>query len=214
VVCKVTVLQVEIIIADWVMVYRLYHIYGKKLAVCIIPFIGSLGQLIVVLKITVATATGYRGKEMTAWIAACFSFAIFNCLCTSSLIAIRLWRTHARIPEHRIHVSQSLVARALYIVVESAALWSIFVVISFSLILVQTDFEFTFLDVTGPVIGISFCLIVIRLGHAAERGPSLSMPRTVEIIVPMTTTKTEGLLSSGSTRDYPGTATQFSRVGQ
>lgn len=60
-VCKVMVLQTEILVGIWIMVridtlaqeawliylpqiYRLYHFYGRNLAICIVPLVGSLGQ--------------------------------------------------------------------------------------------------------------------------------------------------------------------------
>ncbi|KAF9652979.1 hypothetical protein BDM02DRAFT_3108636 [Thelephora ganbajun] len=71
----------------------------------------------------------------------------------------------------------------MYVLVESAALWTIFVTINFILFLARTNLRFMSLDMMGPVIGISFCLIIVRLGPATEQRVSLPSLRTADFAV-------------------------------
>jgi len=60
--------------------------------------------------------------------------------------------------------SESLTLRAMRGLVESAALWTFFVFTNFVTFLVKSNISYIFLDMTSPVVGISFCLIIVRLG--------------------------------------------------
>ncbi|KAF9652980.1 hypothetical protein BDM02DRAFT_3183308 [Thelephora ganbajun] len=75
-VCKVTLLQIEILVGDWIMIYRLYHIYGRNLAICIVPLVGSLAHLAIILGSAVKVIHTYGPATLTAWAAACFSVTI------------------------------------------------------------------------------------------------------------------------------------------
>ncbi|KAF9644526.1 hypothetical protein BDM02DRAFT_3121771 [Thelephora ganbajun] len=171
------VFQFQIVVADAVMMYRMYHIYNKNLLVCVIPSITITGLFAVGCGLTNRLrdlTTPRKLKELDDWSTACFCLAIFNSLFMTLAISSRLWRVHRETTRASIQLKGSAVLRAMIALIESAALWTTFVTMNFFIFLAGSKLTYTFLLVISPVIGISFCLIIVRLGHVLPKARSES----------------------------------------
>jgi len=163
------VFQLLLVVGDLVMIHRLYHIYSKSLLACVIPLMTTSGLIAVGFGLTnqlrnVTTEADYKALEN--WSTACFCLNLFNNTFISAAISYRLWKVHRETIAFGANVmrSESIVLRAMRVLVESAGLWICFVLMNFSAFLAGSNLSYTFLDMTCPVVGISFCLIIVRLG--------------------------------------------------
>ncbi|KAF9793004.1 hypothetical protein BJ322DRAFT_1103445 [Thelephora terrestris] len=198
-IAKVTILEIQVLVADCIMIYRLYHIYNKNIAVCVLPSICSIIDVVHIFAITIQSSN--RGSPSSkSWGAIGFGVLTFNSIYLPSLIATRLWRTHNLFTETDIRVSHSIVTRAMYVFIESAVLWTTLTVINFILYLAKSSGLLTVLDMLGPTVGISFCLIIVRLGHSNRRFsiPSIKIP---ESTAPTTITMTALSTSRSTSRE-------------
>jgi len=162
------IFQLELVVGDFVMIYRMYHIYNKSILACVIPSIVTSGLIVISFGLTnslrtLNTLAAYNTYE--DWTTACFCVTLFNSTFMSAAISHRLWKVNQGTLVSGTHFkSDSVVLRAMRVLVESAALWTFFVLANFFAFLAKSNLSVTFLHMTGPVVGISFCLIIVRLG--------------------------------------------------
>jgi len=186
------VFQFQIVVADVVMVYRMYHIYDRNPRVCIIPSITTVGLFVIACGLTNQlrdVSTPERLKAGSNWTTACFCVTIFNSIFTTFAITIRLWGVHRETAMGNIQIKDSVVLRVMKVLIESSALWTTFVALNFFAFLAKSNLAITFLAMTSPAVGISFCLIIVRLGqilpgsrnetwHVSVHTPSVRLPGT------------------------------------
>jgi len=159
----------QIAIADMIMVYRIYHIYDKSLLACAVPLTTTAGLFAIgcgVMNQLRNLRSPANYKALDDWTAAYYAIILFNSVFMSAAISYRLWKVHREAVVVGIATNDSIILRAMKILVESAALWTLFVVLNFITFLANTNIKWSLLSTTSPVIGISFCLIIVRLGIA------------------------------------------------
>jgi len=150
------------------MIYRMYHIYDRNPSVCILPSITTAALF--------ATGCGLTHqlrdpsvppqlKVRDNWSLACFSFSIFNSLFMTIAIIFRLWGVHRGATKANIQPNGSIVLRTMKVLIEGAALWTTFVVMNFCSYLARSNLTLMFFRMTSPAAGISFCIIIVRLGR-------------------------------------------------
>ncbi|KAF9779276.1 hypothetical protein BJ322DRAFT_1113616 [Thelephora terrestris] len=165
------IFQFLLVVGDFVMIHRLYHIYSKSLRVCIIPLITTTGLIAIGFGLTYQLGnlnSPAETKASNGWTIACFCVSLFNNGSMSAAISYRLWRVHrATVAAGASVNSESIVLRAMRVLVESAGLWMTLVLMNFFAFLAGSNLSYTFLDMTCPAVGISFCLIIVRLGSIA-----------------------------------------------
>jgi len=159
----------QVVVSDFVMVYRMYHIYDRSLLACILPSIATVA----LVPISCGIMDQFRKVETPGdfkiadrWMAAYYSVTLFSNVFISIAIGLRLWKVHRAAVEVGIAGKHSLVPRVMRVLVESAALWTLCISFNFISYLLKSNLKFAFRNLTGPVIGICFCLIAVRLGLA------------------------------------------------
>ncbi|KAF9646495.1 hypothetical protein BDM02DRAFT_3188775 [Thelephora ganbajun] len=160
------IFQLQIVIGDSIMIYRMYHIYEKSLLACVIPSITTAGLLAIGCGVTNQLRNLNTPAELKAsddLATACYCVTLFNSAFMSAAISLRLWKVHLETAVS-INMKNSVILRVMKVLVEGAALWTLFVSINFFAFLSKSNLKYTFLDMTSPVVGISFCLIIVRLG--------------------------------------------------
>lgn len=165
------IFQLQLVIGDFVMIYRMYHIYDKSLLACLIPSITTSGLIAIGSGLTNQLRhleTPAENRALNAWVTSCFCVTLFNSAFMTAAIIYRLWKVHRETVETGANrKSDSVILRAMRVLVESAALWTFFVSMNFLAFVAKSNLSYTFLDMTSPAIGISFCLIIVRLGAIA-----------------------------------------------
>jgi len=163
---RTAIFQSEILIGNLVMIYRMYHIYDRSLLACAVPSVATIGLLAINCGLTNqlrSLKSPADSKSLDDWSAACFSLTVFNNVFMSAAISLRLWKVHQETIVSDVTMKYSIILRAMRALVESAVLWTLIVSIGFFSFLAKSNLRYTFLYMTSPVIGISFCLIIVRL---------------------------------------------------
>jgi len=167
-VARFTVYEVQTWMGDLLLTYRLYHVAGRKLLVVIPPLVTSCcliicsahflyyasrldlndsltlpGSLSLIRKWSIATCALTVGEN-------------FYCL---GLITFFIWGTHRRV--HR--ATSSNLQSVLRIFIESAGMWVLGILVTFIVYLFNEPAYFISLYLTNPVLGISFCMMTVRL---------------------------------------------------
>jgi len=184
--------EFQVIVADFILVYRLHHVWKPRWWICIIPSLAWVGVLVSSSMLTdsmtnpnLSSGVGVFQRDVKRWITASFAFTISNNVYCTAAIIFRLWRTHRSVARVG---SDSYIWRALRVFVESASLLTVFLTATFCAFLAGSNIQYTLLDATSPVIGISFVLILLRLnlktpgstvnssGMGSQRGPQSTYP--------------------------------------
>lgn len=160
--------QLQLVVGDLVMIYRMYHIFDRSFLACVIPSLTTSGLIAIGCGLTNQLrnlSTPSEMKSYNGWATSCFCVTLFNSAFMSAAISYRLWKVHRETVVSGVNYqSDSVILRAIRVLVESAALWTFFVSMNFFAFLANSNLSFTFLDMTSPAVGISFCLIIVRLG--------------------------------------------------
>jgi len=164
-IARFVVFQFQVVVAAVIIVYRMYHIYDRNPFMCVLPSLtiaasfaagcGVVGQL----RDPAATL-----RSLLNWSTATFTLTVFNSLFLTASISFRLWRVHRTTKGACIQVENSIILRAIKVLIESAALWTSFATMNFLAYLAKSNLSYTFLAMSSPAVGISFCLIIVRLG--------------------------------------------------
>ncbi|KAJ8508686.1 hypothetical protein ONZ45_g9063 [Pleurotus djamor] len=173
-VAKTALYALECVIADSIMVLRLHYVWGRSYLVCVFPALTTMSFIVTGTGITyqfviIKPDVDVFASECGRWILSSFALTLVTNIYSTSLIAYKLWATLK--PLQRLNVAGSLPhKRILQIVAESAALYSSVPQFHYQCppALTSSSGRFPSLDVTSPMIGIVFCLIIVRvhiLGH-------------------------------------------------
>jgi len=164
---RIGIFLFQVVVSDFVMVYRTYHIYNRSLLACIFPSIATVALVPISCVITnqfrkVKTSADF--KIVDSWMAAYYCVTLSNNIFMSVAIGRRLWKVHREAVEVGIAGKHSLVPRVMRVLVESTALWTLCISFNFISYLSKSNLKYSFRNLTGPVIGICLGLIAVRLG--------------------------------------------------
>jgi hypothetical protein len=153
------------------MIYRLYVLWDRNPWICIFPTLCWLGGIVsgilVIMAFSQQTSTvqalinAELAQRKLVTIAYCVTLAL-NVLCTG-MISMRIWNISRQVQ----HVLQSPLnfSRPIRTIVDSATIYTAFSLATLVVYLVHgRSAAFTLMSCTGPVIGLSFCLIIVRVG--------------------------------------------------
>ncbi|KAF8481565.1 hypothetical protein DFH94DRAFT_400009 [Russula ochroleuca] len=162
-VARVICLVIQCILGDFVIIWRLYVVYGKRLWVV-------LPALILVTSYTVVGSVAIlyiqRARPGTniftvakSWITAYFSMTMSTNLMCSGAIAARIfyvWKSQTR---GNVRPYWGIVA----IIIESSALYALGVLAALVSFVSGTNGQYPAVDAIVPLVGIVFCLIAIQI---------------------------------------------------
>ncbi|KAH7889178.1 hypothetical protein F5I97DRAFT_1934143 [Phlebopus sp. FC_14] len=162
-------------IGDAILVYRCYCVYGRNWRYVILSILLWIGG--VVTFATLKTAALIDTTKAVPYSISFFTFTISLNVITTSLIIYRIWKVD-RETAQIVTISSSRSSRRhmsrlhsiMRILVESAALYTISVIIFVITYAVNNNGNYVASDNVVPIIGISFNLIIIRVdsGRAYE----------------------------------------------
>ncbi|KAJ6495199.1 hypothetical protein C8R45DRAFT_986337, partial [Mycena sanguinolenta] len=156
---------VTTIISDIMIIHRLWVVWNYKKTIVIVPLATLLGLIVSGIGITTQFTQYQPGQdvflsEAGRWITSATVFTLCTTLYSTAFISWRLWH-HGRTiqPYGGLNLKSILV-----IIVESAALWtiwSLFYLVSYR---AQSNLEFIVVDCSPAIAGISCMLIHVRVG--------------------------------------------------
>ncbi|KAF9651781.1 hypothetical protein BDM02DRAFT_525377 [Thelephora ganbajun] len=137
------VYEVQAWMGDCLLIYRLYHVCGLK------------------LNVLDPESTG----PFHTWAVVCFTLTFGENLYCLVAIALFIWRAQYDIR----HVTTSPLTAVMWIFIESAGMWLLFVGLTFFVYLGDPTVSLAFVYITNPMLGVSFCLMVTRLNLHSQR---------------------------------------------
>ncbi|EIM92158.1 uncharacterized protein STEHIDRAFT_151501 [Stereum hirsutum FP-91666 SS1] len=158
----------EASIGDSIMVYRLYHVWGRSIQPCVFPVLTTMLTFGAGIGISVQFSLLSPGVDVFTstcgrWITTVFTATLCTNLYCSSLITYRLLKQHNTVRQYKDPNSGVHFPRVLQILVESAAIYSAATLVTFVSYLSGSNLQFPSLDSSSPVIGFVFCLIIVRV---------------------------------------------------
>ncbi|KAF9497668.1 hypothetical protein BDN71DRAFT_1444485 [Pleurotus eryngii] len=165
-VAKVALYAFQCLIADMIMVLRLYYVSSKSLTICVLPILTTSGLAVAGSGLVwqSATAQPYRDPFTSGqWVWSCFTLTLSTTMYSTLVIAYKLWSSYKTLKNMNVNLFvDSPVPHVIQIIVESAALYSTCTFVSFVLFLARSNAHFAVLDLTSPIVGLVLCLIVVR----------------------------------------------------
>ncbi|KAI0729490.1 hypothetical protein C8Q72DRAFT_777826 [Fomitopsis betulina] len=174
-VAKTGFLIITVLISDAMIIYRLYIVWSYNKMILIFPALTWCALAVCGSAICWQFAHYTLGEDVfeTAagrWITSDCVFSFVTNLYCSLLIAWRVWRTTVSAPAY----GGPNIMGALAIIIESAAIqsmWNLFFFITYQ---VKSNLQFTTIDMWVPVCGISLTLINLRVSLGWAAGGSVS----------------------------------------
>ncbi|KAI0655762.1 hypothetical protein C8Q70DRAFT_413637 [Cubamyces menziesii] len=169
-VAKDAVYNLTTFIADSFVTYRLWVVWNRTWWILIIPSVLLLGTAAVGIGLCVELAHTAVGDAIFApnlqpWIRSFFAISLATTLFATVFIAARLMWADRQSSEFRAMGSAaSSHWRVLETIIQSAAIYSAALVSSIGTYLAGSNAHYVCLDCVQPLIGITFTLIIIRIG--------------------------------------------------
>jgi len=212
---KTSIYLAETAVSDMFILYRCYIVWNASLAVLAFPVLLyvadiAMGIAAVYTLSLVGTNVVFNNHQQRISNSFFSCTLALNAVCTG-LIAYRIWRTQQQTREAK--MGSSNLTKVAIIVVESGAIYLTVLASEVAAFAVGSYMFNIFLDITSPIIGIVFSLIIVRIGRGVSseetRPPqsiSYSMPsktsarnsRSTGPIVFKSTTTTQ-MTDSGTT---------------
>jgi hypothetical protein len=160
-------------VADFLMVYRLYVICSRELWICVFPALCWLAAAVLAVFIIIDQSslngfgprTNFPSKPDDLVIAAYCNTFILNVFCTAAILR-RIWVVSRRAKVAAHDQSELRLSRSISIFVDSATMYTaLYLATMLAFVSNKSDIAVNVLIYcTGPVAGLSFCLITVRVG--------------------------------------------------
>ncbi|KZO99442.1 hypothetical protein CALVIDRAFT_561301 [Calocera viscosa TUFC12733] len=164
-------------LADLMLIYRLWLVWDRSYYVVILPLIMCLGSLVtvfaVVYEVSHAELTTTYATAITNWAYAFLSLGLAQNFIVTGLIVLKIWRINMGVRGHTSTVSSLWPVMA--VLLESGSLYSGCVMITLITYVTQNNGSAVMTDLIVPVIGITFMLIIVRVGLGFSKSRSNAM---------------------------------------
>ncbi|KAF5344253.1 hypothetical protein D9758_012352 [Tetrapyrgos nigripes] len=167
------------IVADIFVVYRVFAVWSRNIWITISPFLLAIADVVsgaLVLQTIRHLETGAEpdGASLATRILIFYGLTLgLNLLCTL-LIGLRFYIAQRQAAESKIAPSMNLSA-TLIIVVESAALYSVCLIVMMVPTAMGDNTQYCMLSMMPGVVGLAFSLVIVRIGSGksprATTGP-------------------------------------------
>ncbi|TFY75243.1 hypothetical protein EWM64_g8769 [Hericium alpestre] len=183
---------VQTSIADGMLIYRCWIVYGRKWAITAGLSIVWLACIICeiftcYIEFTLHQSAALNAKDLTPFITSVLATTLGLNLIATSMIVWKIWSIHSwsYTPSiaSRVHDTSShdALRHAIRVVIESGAMYSASIIVFFVVYLAGSNGQYAASDCAFQIIGIAFNLIIIRV----EQG------RTIEAAGTMYSTSTQ-----------------------
>jgi len=203
---KTSIYLAETAVSDMFLLYRCYIVWNSNSLVMALPVLLYIADIAMGIGAVftlsrVGTSTFFNNEQQR------FTNSFFSCplavnaVCTG-LIAFQIWRTQHQTRDAKMGSNLSHVA---VIVVESGAIYLTVLACGVGTFVAKSFLFNIALDITSPVIGIVFSLIIVRIG----RGISSEETKPAQSISYSMPSKTSGARSNGPIVFKSTTTTQM-----
>ncbi|KAF8506468.1 hypothetical protein JB92DRAFT_3145441 [Gautieria morchelliformis] len=159
-------------VADSLFIYRLYIVWGRSKLIVVLPILLLCGSITsgVGIEVVIGTTTsGLFASSLAGWATSFFSISLVQNVITTFLIVYRIWRVN-------MNVARGLGNRSLWpvmaVILESGAIYSSTLLVLLAAYVSNSFVQYVALDMLVPIIGITFTLIIVRVGLGLSQSPS------------------------------------------
>ncbi|KAK0432119.1 hypothetical protein ARMSODRAFT_1083112 [Armillaria solidipes] len=164
------------LVGDSFVTYRCWIIWSQKIVVVILPMFLVTGTAVTGFVATHKFTLVNPGSEiflpnLVPWVTSFIVLSLVTNVVCTFLIAFRLIQSHRSVAPYS--QSKRLIS-TLIIIVESAAIYSSALTALVTLYVLGSNGQYVALDMTAPIIGITFSMIIIRVALTKVRKPGYS----------------------------------------
>ncbi|EJT98454.1 hypothetical protein DACRYDRAFT_24505 [Dacryopinax primogenitus] len=164
-------------LADLMLIYRLWLVWDRSYYVVILPLIMCLGSLVtvfaVVYEVSHAELTTAYATAITNWAYSFLSLGLAQNFLVTGLIVLKIWKINMGVRGHTSTVAS--LWPVIAVLMESGALYSSCVMITLITYVTQNNGSAVMTDIIVPIIGITFMLIIVRVGLGFTKSRSNAM---------------------------------------
>ncbi|KAH9069647.1 hypothetical protein EDB83DRAFT_2373962 [Lactarius deliciosus] len=209
---KTSVYLVETLASDLFILYRCYVVWNASLAIVTLPVLLYLADMGTGIAAVYGLSQIEKKQDLVfALEQERITNSFFSCtlavnsVCTG-LIAYRIWRTQrqtrdAKMGSNLTHVS--------IIVIESGAIYLTILACNVAAYVLKSNLFNIFLDMTSPIIGIVFSLIIVRVGLGISSEDTRRTMQSISFSMPSKTSAGNSSRSNGPIVFRSTTTTQF-----
>ncbi|EEB92259.1 hypothetical protein MPER_09261 [Moniliophthora perniciosa FA553] len=163
------ILRETFLVADTLVIYRLYIVWGHNWRITVGPIIlllaSSSSGYIAIWEITRVASDGtIFAKRVADGAMALFALSMGTNIIVTALIAGRIWYIGHRTSKHLGKQHGAKYSRALAMIVESGALYSASLLILLILFAMKNDAQIILFNSTSQIVEIAPTLIIVRIG--------------------------------------------------
>jgi len=165
--------EMQVWMGDAILVWRLWLVTDKNLKIVAAPAITCAGLLVCSCSFLKAASVSQLTDPgslavVRKWSIAAFSVSLFeNVFCASVIV----WQMYSSQHDVR-YLTQSNLTSIMRIFVECSALWIVIMFITFMAYLSNNNVYLIFYYMANPILGISFCLLSVRLNLRSRKSTS------------------------------------------
>ncbi|KAK0447333.1 hypothetical protein EV421DRAFT_2033696 [Armillaria borealis] len=166
---KISVYSVQTALADAIVMYRCYVVWGSLWAI-LIPSIGwssfvacAVGT---VYNCSLSHQQGVFGYEIEHWMQVFFVSTLATNIAATGLLGYRIWSIDRNIVSRQ-HGKSNLMA-PLLIIIDAGILYSVSLLVAVGCYAAESNGIFVVLDMISPIISVTFYMIIIRIDMAAK----------------------------------------------
>ncbi|KAK0213523.1 hypothetical protein IW262DRAFT_311893 [Armillaria fumosa] len=166
------------LVGDSFVTYRCWIIWSQKIVVVILPMFlvtGTAGFVATHKFTLVSPGSEIFLPNLVPWVSSFIVLSLVTNVVCTFLIAFRLIQSHRSVAPYS--QSKRLIS-TLIIIVESAAIYSSALIALVTLYILGSNGQYVALDMTAPIIGITFSMIIIRVALTKVRKPGYSTNTT------------------------------------
>lgn len=152
------------------MIFRLYIIWSRRWWISVPPLLLCIGiavsGLMTAVLFSQSTANARIFETARAWITSYFAMCLTCNLYSTCLICYQIFTSNTQLALFKLEkVGRNKVP---YVFVQSAAVYSPLLLISLITYVLNSNLVYISVDMTSPVIGINFCLILTRISATSS----------------------------------------------
>jgi len=158
---------VNMLIGDAVLLYRAWVVWERRWIVVIFNILVWLGTLVASIRIVQLQVNWIQNPadflillDMSTWSIVAQSLTMAQTTTATGLIAFRLWKVDRAASTYK----ESSLLPIVRILVEAGALYTSFMLVNLVLTALINPVVYVILEVSSPIIGITFSLIIVRVG--------------------------------------------------
>ncbi|EJU05396.1 hypothetical protein DACRYDRAFT_113528 [Dacryopinax primogenitus] len=177
--CRTTLTCVYMGIADTLLIWRCWIVWNRRLRVVALPIallltcIAMIALLLRAMYSSTQSAEGIFALSLAPWIIAVLVLTLVQNLLVTCLIVLRLWRMDSVVNKR---TGSKPFQPVIAIVLESGILYSVTLFIWLLTYSTHSNSAYIMVDCINPMIGITYCLLVIRVRTV---DPGISADETI-----------------------------------